>query len=91
LGQIADEEIAKRTDHTFAAVRTRRIAHGLKDPSARERWKPEEIALLGTSPDDIIARQLNRTFSSVRSKRKDLKIRIVLLANERIEEVKENP
>jgi hypothetical protein len=29
--QIADEEIARRTGHTFAAVRTRRISRSIKN------------------------------------------------------------
>jgi hypothetical protein len=74
LGQIADEEIARRTGHTFAAVRTRRIARGLRDPSARNRWTPKEILLLGTAADEDIADRVNRSLSSVQSKRKDLRI-----------------
>jgi hypothetical protein len=74
LGQVADAEVARRTGHTFAAVRTRRVARGLHDPSARKCWTPDENSLLGTAADEDIARQLNRTVSSVKSQRKELSI-----------------
>jgi len=44
LGQIPDREVARVTGHTFAAVRTRRIGRGLRDPSVRPFWTPEETA-----------------------------------------------
>jgi hypothetical protein len=37
-------------------------------------WKPEEVALLGTLPDDELARRLGRSLGSVSLKRRRLKI-----------------
>jgi hypothetical protein len=37
-------------------------------------WTPEEIALLGTLPDEELARQLGRSLNSVSLKRRRLKI-----------------
>jgi hypothetical protein len=34
LGKFSDREVARRTQRTFAAVRTRRIARGLAEPAA---------------------------------------------------------
>jgi hypothetical protein len=42
LGQIPDRAVARITGHTFGAVRTRRIVRGLRDPSSRPGWAPEE-------------------------------------------------
>lgn len=36
---------------------------------AKHRWRPEEIALVGTGPDDEIAARLQRTAGAVRTKR----------------------
>jgi hypothetical protein len=41
---------------------------------AEDGWKPEEIALLGTLPDEVLARQLGRSLNSVSLKRRRLKI-----------------
>src|SRR5690349_11116141 len=37
-------------------------------------WTEEELALLGTDTDEVIARRLGRRFKQVRSKRQHLKI-----------------
>ena len=57
-------------------VQTRR-ERGCPPPTGRwaeDGWKPEEVALLGTLPDDQLARRLGRSFGSVRQKRRRLKI-----------------
>jgi hypothetical protein len=41
---------------------------------AEEGWKPEEVALLGTLPDDDLARRLGRSPGSVSLNRRRLKI-----------------
>jgi hypothetical protein len=41
---------------------------------AEDGWKPEEIALLGTLPDDELAQRLGRSHGSVSLKRRRLKI-----------------
>jgi hypothetical protein len=42
--------------------------------STEDGWKPEEIALLGTIPDEELARQLGRSLNSVSLKRRRPKI-----------------
>src|SRR5262245_33850281 len=56
-------------------VQTRR-ERGYPPPNrwAEDGWKPEEVALLGTLPDDELARQLGRSLASVSLKRRRLKI-----------------
>jgi hypothetical protein len=41
---------------------------GLRNPVGN-RWRPEEIALLGTLPDQEVARLLGRSLQSVTQKR----------------------
>jgi len=36
LGKFSDQEVSRQTQRTFAAVRTRRIARGLAEPTARK-------------------------------------------------------
>jgi hypothetical protein len=57
-------------------MQTRR-AHGCPPPPnrwAEEGWKPEEVALLGTMPDEELARRLGRSLNYVSLKRRRLKI-----------------
>jgi hypothetical protein len=42
--------------------------------SAEEVWQPEELALLGTLPDDEVAARIGRTTNAVRIKRTKLGI-----------------
>jgi hypothetical protein len=48
-----------------------RRQNGIRMPQrwATTGWKPEDLALLGTIPDEELARQLGRTRSAVRSQR----------------------
>jgi hypothetical protein len=48
-------------------VLTRRV-YGVKPPNrwAETGWKPEELALLGTMPDEELARRTGRTANAVR-------------------------
>jgi hypothetical protein len=71
---LPDREVARLTGHTFAAVRTRRIGRGLRDPSVRAFWTPEKDRSLGTQSDAKVAQRLNRTLSAVKTRRKALKI-----------------
>jgi hypothetical protein len=56
-------------------VQTRR-ERGCPPPNrwAEDGWKPEEVTLLGTVPDDELARRLGRSVNSVSGKRRRLKI-----------------
>jgi hypothetical protein len=74
LGQMSDREVARITGHTFRAVRSRRIARGLRDPSTRPDWTPEEDRWLGAASDQEVAERLNRTLCAVSSRRNDKKI-----------------
>jgi hypothetical protein len=74
LGTLSDRAVAEKIGRTFGAVRARRIAFGLQDPSVRPRWTPAEDRMLGTAPDSEVAGRLQRTISAVKSRRKDLKI-----------------
>jgi hypothetical protein len=53
--------------HVRQRVLTRR-AYGVQPPNrwAETGWKPEELALLGTLPDDELAHRIGRTKTAVR-------------------------
>jgi hypothetical protein len=71
---MPDREVARVTGHTFAAVRTRRIARGLRDPSVRAFWTADEDRWLGKAADQELTRRLNRTLYAVECRRQLLKI-----------------
>jgi hypothetical protein len=69
-GKCQSEETVRRR------MRTRR-ERGCPPPTGRwaeDGWKPEEVALLGTMPDNEVAEQLGRTKNAVRLKRSRLEI-----------------
>jgi hypothetical protein len=68
LGQVADDEVARRTDRTQGAVRQKREELGIPNPAGK-RWRTEDVALLGTLPDREVARRLGRSLQSVTQKR----------------------
>ena len=63
-----------RSARSFAGVRARRVAHGLRDPSVRQLWTADEVRLLGKAPDSDVAAQLGRTVGAVKTQRKSLKV-----------------
>lgn len=72
----SDEEVARllRRSHVFARVRKLRRrgrVKGVKSPD----WNDREIRLLGTRPDSVIARMLDRSIAGVQLKRHRLGIR----------------
>ena len=67
-GEVADEEVARRTGRTAGAVRQKREELGLPNPGAT-RWRHEDIALLGALPDREVARRLGRSPQAVTQKR----------------------
>ncbi len=42
-------------------------ARGTRPPKAGRPWEPEEVALLGTMPDDEVAQRTGRSLAAVRS------------------------
>jgi hypothetical protein len=82
LHQEVSEQAAEVTQGTRQSEETvrRRMQTRLErgyPPTGRwteDGWKPEEIALLGTMPDEELARQLGRSLNSVSLKRRRLKI-----------------
>jgi len=60
--------VKRRTGRTVNAVRLKREELGMPNP-AGNRWRPEDIALLGTLPDRELARRLGRPLQSVTQKR----------------------
>jgi hypothetical protein len=65
---VPDAEVARRTSRTVSAVRQKREELGIPNP-AGNRWRGDEIALLGTLPDCELARRLGRSVQSVTQKR----------------------
>jgi hypothetical protein len=73
LGELSDEEVAKRTGRTVGAVRQKREELGIPNPTSG-RWTAAAVALLGTLPDDEVARRLGRPAGAVTQKRCKLDI-----------------
>jgi hypothetical protein len=67
---------ARQPEETVRRRMQTRRARGCPPPNrwAEDGWKPEEVALLGTMPDDELARRLGRSLNSVSLKRRRLKI-----------------
>jgi hypothetical protein len=57
-------------------MRTRRVRGRPPPPNrwAEDGWKPKELALLGTLPDEELARRLGRSLIAVSTKRRRLGI-----------------
>jgi hypothetical protein len=74
-GAAAIREERQSEETVRKRVQTRR-ERGCPPPVrwAEDGWKPEEVALLGTTPDEELARQLGRSLNSVSLKRRRLKI-----------------
>lgn len=68
LGQLPDEEVARRLGRSANAVRLKREKLGIVRAKGG-RWRDDELALLGTVPDQEVARRLERSPSSVIQKR----------------------
>src|SRR5207253_2453423 len=87
LGKVSDAEAASRLKRTLESVRSMRRKLGIPArpanwkplpkgkgarPSLRQAlWLPEEDALLGTIPDEKLARKLGRPVATVTRRRQD--------------------
>jgi hypothetical protein len=74
LGREPDTWIAWDTGMGFRTVRAKREALGIAPCGLLRRWTPQEKALLGTAPDDVIAKRISRTPGAVLAYRLKLKI-----------------
>jgi hypothetical protein len=79
--EVSDQaaEVTRGTRQSEETVRQRmqtRRERGCPLPVrwAEDGWTPEEVALVGTMPDEELARQLGRSPSAVSLKRRRLKI-----------------
>jgi hypothetical protein len=54
-------------------VRQKRERLGIPNPDPSQ-WTDEEVALLGTAPDEVVGQRLERTKQAVRQKREKLGI-----------------
>jgi hypothetical protein len=68
LGTVPDEEVARRTGRTAAAVRRKRWELAIPGP-ASNRWTAAEVALLATLPDREVAEKAGRSVQAVVLKR----------------------
>jgi hypothetical protein len=66
LGQMSDEELARRSGRSKATIRHRR--------TALRPWPAEALTLLGTAPDKKVAAQLRLPVTAVIMRRRMLKI-----------------
>jgi phytoene dehydrogenase-like protein len=75
LGKFRDEEVALRTGHPAASVKTKRqkLGIGLAQPKRRP-WTSAEDAVLGTDTDQAIAHRLGRDKITVNIRRNKLGI-----------------
>jgi hypothetical protein len=86
---LVDEELARAIRHESPAALKywwgvgskvvwkwrKALARGCDNqPITRQRWTPEELALVGTAPDEEIALRTGRTKQAVRAKREQLGI-----------------
>jgi hypothetical protein len=78
---MPDEQVAAQTGRTKAAVylKRRKVGISLSRPESRggspgPRWTKKEVALLGTAPDEDIARRVGRTKTAIYMKRWSLGI-----------------
>lgn len=70
LDKLSDAEIAWLTRRTVESVRVRRTGHNIsKADSKVDYWTPDEDALVGTAPDESVARKLGRSTVSVQKRR----------------------
>jgi len=70
LGKLPDAEVARQTERKLQAVTEKRRAIGLAYTlTDAKRWTDEELALLGTAKDSIIAK-LDRTVESIKTQRR---------------------
>ncbi len=57
------------TDEARRRMSEAQRARGTRPPAAGRPWEPEEDALLGTMPDEEVARRTGRTPGAVRCRR----------------------
>ena len=75
LGRISDAELAQQMGITQYQVKGQRVRLGIPAP-ALGMWSESDTALLGTMPDDALAKRLKRTPKAVARKRWKMNIRI---------------
>ena len=70
LGELPDEEVARRTGHSLTSVRHARTKrHILSVRRAAPEWRSAEEALLGTGSDAAIVARLNCIVKAVTHRR----------------------
>ncbi len=74
LGKIPDKEVARRTGRKIEAVGIKRRNLGrnyykLPNVSPGRKWSKEDLALLGTAMDSVIAKKLNCTTEAIKYQR----------------------
>ena len=74
LGKEPDPWLAKEIGLSPSRVRYVRLSLGIAAFIETRRWRVDEIALLGTAPDRVVAWRLGRTERAVQNKRKKLRI-----------------
>jgi hypothetical protein len=67
---LTDEECDERRRRILELGLGRHLPSGFHGP----RWSREQLALLGTEADDVVARKVGRTAGAVRQKREELGI-----------------
>src|SRR5215470_10404455 len=75
LGKTPDSILAHQLGIPIKKVVAEREARGIGLVTGPRRWTAREIRLLGTMPDNELARRLRRTSSDVRRQRGSLKIK----------------
>jgi len=72
---MSDDVLARKFGRTRVAVQAVRERAGIPDPDrSKNRWTAAEVALLGTKPDDVVARKIGRDPKLVMKKRLSLGI-----------------
>lgn len=74
LGKLPDAQLAVQFGRSYDTVRRWRSAAGIPAVVVRRPWEPAHVALLGSAPDKIVARLVQRRTSAVTAKRESLNI-----------------
>jgi len=68
--------LARQLNLSHTVVRARRHKKGIPVCNPKHKlWRPQDDKILGSLPDDQIARRLERSIASVKNRRKRLGIR----------------
>ena len=77
LGKVSDNELSKKYGYTRDALHKERLARNIPPflyKSPPHKWTEEEIEMIGTTPDEIIAEKIGITEGMVSRKRRELGI-----------------